>query len=144
MTEPNYELLREAYAIIGGIPARLFDLDSIVSKHGPSPSCGTIACAGGWLAMHPKFQDIGLSLEPRHGYTGLAFKGESDYFEDVLARVFNISVQDAGELFGTNGWSDYDHRISTNISHKKRWMARVRMYLEERGQLTSQLETAAA
>lgn len=54
--------LREAHAIIDGIPDVQFDLhdfsknDKKVNPH----KCGTIACAGGWLAAHPYFKKFGL------------------------------------------------------------------------------------
>lgn len=62
------ENLAVAYSIIGGIPVKNFDLNQFCSTgHNakPTPTCGTIGCTLGWLAMHPYFTAQGLYLEHR-------------------------------------------------------------------------------
>lgn len=61
------ENLAVAYSIIGGIPAENFHLDRFCSSPSklPKPTCKTIGCTLGWLAMHPYFVAQGLYL--RHG-----------------------------------------------------------------------------
>lgn len=63
-TAVRKENLAVAYSIIGGIPAKNFHLDrfSTSSDRHPKPTCGTIGCALGWLAMHPYFVAQGLVL----------------------------------------------------------------------------------
>lgn len=139
--EPNYELLREAYAIIGGIPGNKIALRSIVSMKGPSLDCGTIACAAGWLGMHPKFQALGLEVV-KDGLN-LSFQGEPGWaYYAPLARTFNIDVVLAHRLFCTRG--NFDHSEYDNRADKQVWLDRVHAYLEVHGQLTSQLEAAKA
>lgn len=59
------ENLAVAFSIIGGIPVQNFNLDRYCSDHrsNPEPTCGTIGCSLGWLAMHPYFTAQGLFLE---------------------------------------------------------------------------------
>ncbi|PLC44505.1 hypothetical protein C0Q88_07445 [Ralstonia pickettii] len=87
--KPNFELLKDAYAIIDGIPGRVIDLDMWTAETGDSQFCGTIACAAGWLARHPKFNAQGLKLEfgddgpPMHEPSGT-------YGFTALAKMFNL------------------------------------------------------
>lgn len=133
MPTPNYELLKEAYAIIGGIPARKINLEAIITDRGPSLACGTIACAAGWLAMHPKFKDMGLGLNPHGG--GLAVNGIHTMFDTAMAQVFGITVGDAMDLFGTRHFSRFDSDLPQHLGDKALWKARVKAFLRAQGQL---------
>jgi len=135
MPKPKYELLREAYAIIGGIPKDAFNLRSVINLHGKSLDCGTIACAAGWLAMHPKFNALGLCLAAGDRHS-LQLQGEPIWFDTAMSKVFGISERLAAELFGIA------LRGETG-SHKEIWLRRVRTYLGKRGQLTAQLKAKA-
>lgn len=133
LSPPNYELLKDAYAIIGGIPEEAFDLDAITTHEGKNISCGTICCAIGWLGHHPQFRALGLKT----GKTGvLTFKDKPEFFEYAAAEIFNISQEQALNLFGHN-------RVGGMFSHKKIWMCRVKTFLKIRGQLKSQLRAKA-
>jgi hypothetical protein len=136
--EPNFELLRDAYAIIDGIPESYFALDQWREDR----PCGTVACAAGWLMQHPQFQVLGLrdkrlDHSPYHcpvfnvGIT--QFVGFS-----AMAHVFNLSLDDADDLFDsevTRLDADYEHPIAMiGVSDKDRWKARVRKYLKQHGQ----------
>lgn len=130
---PRYDLLKDAYAIIGGIPDNVIDLDEIVSSLGESLECGTICCAAGWLAQHPKFQALGLGLsfcECTGGevtYLGHHYSGR---YSEAMADFFAIPQADALSLFGPR--SDDD---PAGISDKQVWLQRVRQYLADHGQL---------
>lgn len=128
LTRMNIELLREAYAIIDGIPDKRINLGVIA--RGPKPNdpkhCGTIACAAGWLGMHPKFKELGM----RTSNGDLTLKGVPDYFDwdDVLARVFDCSQHVAQKLFEPRRWKE-----TSGKTDKQVWQARVREYLKKRG-----------
>lgn len=136
------DLLKDAYEIIDGIPTQHFNLNRWVHEDGASCStngCGTIACAGGWLALHPKFNELGLRMKWNRG-NGRGYNtqvvtygsGSVSAFE-ALAKVFNIAEQDARKLFSAAYHSDYDQAIfrvrGNNISHKELFKSRVKKFL---------------
>lgn len=136
---PNYELLKDAYAIIDGIPAKHFDLEAIVDKVGESLTCGTVACAIGWLGLHPKFNELGLQtvLGKSDDSYLLKMNGfhDDDFYSHKVAGLFGISVHDASDLFGPASHSGFDYLINSKTSDKKRFLKRVKLYLIEKGQL---------
>src|ERR1700748_3456143 len=63
----NIERLKLAIAIIETVPEENLNLDSFVSRLAspePRATCGTIACAAGWLGFHPEMNKLGLHLGP--------------------------------------------------------------------------------
>lgn len=58
MTEKILENLRMAHKIISATPEDAIDLQQFTT----SRTCGTLHCAGGWLATVPYFQALGLGL----------------------------------------------------------------------------------
>lgn len=137
-TTPNFELLKDAYAIIGGIPENKFALHSILCKGGPEHPCRTIACAAGWLGLHPQFKALGYETT-RNGDT--LYKGKSMVYYESTRRLFDISQYDAKNLFCPRGLSKYDapYRFIRDTSDRDLWLCRVREYLREHGQLKEQL-----
>jgi hypothetical protein len=130
---PKFALLKEAYAIIDGIPAKRFDLADIVNGYETPPSphnCNTIGCAIGWLAMHPKFQKLGLGLDARGG---LMWKGHPAHFDDAAAELFSIPRGDADVMFEAR-WDPTTSRQSSQ-SDKTVWKQRVRNFLRAHDQL---------
>jgi hypothetical protein len=131
----NFELLKEAYAIIDGIPKRRFNLNRLAvpkqidgNHHRAGQplraECGSIACAIGWLAMHPTFNAMGLWINQR----GVLFLGTEAVKYDWAARyIFGLDRYDAVEIF-TN--AEYERG-----DHKSIWQARVRSFLEQHHQL---------
>lgn len=128
----SYPLLRDAYAIIDGIPEDRFNLDLWRTK-GKSPrECGTIACAAGWLAMHPEMRKKGL----------LNGEGGKPIFLDdlaiertefhALAKFFCMTYEQAAGLFCAR-WcgSPYDPQSLRGYSDKELWKYRVRKFLKE-------------
>ncbi|KVH64446.1 hypothetical protein WS89_03960 [Burkholderia sp. MSMB1072] len=127
--KPNFELLKDAYEIIDGIPPRNFNLDTW-RKHDDGATCGTIACAAGWLTLHPKFQNLGLKVSNE----------SSPVFNDkesmsALADLFRIDWDNAFQLFR-------EKRVSELGTHKQVFLRRLRAFLKEHGQLKEQLAEA--
>lgn len=150
MTEINFERLKDAYAVIDGIPESAFYLDSVLRESNGDLGCGTIACAAGWLMIYPPFAEIlGTELRvstfspacsvirfqnPVEGHRSLPA------FETQMRRLFGLGERDT-HLFDAAGGSDYDQAIyaelGEDISHKQLWQARVRKFLAEHGQLST-------
>jgi len=139
MTTPNFELLKDAYAIIEGIPEGNFHLDTWRTRD-EGASCGTIACAGGWLTLHPKFRELGLGVDsydfPNRFNNFPTFNGETH--NKALARFFGITESDADDLFRQRT------RYEREGTDKELFLRRLRSFLAKRGQLKEQLEAAGA
>ena len=146
MTQPNYELLKDAYQIIDGIPDHLVYLDNIVSRKGDNLTCGTVCCAAGWLAHHPKFKKLGLSIGMINGDYSLKYKGIVYYqneYDVPMADIFGISLDDTTDLFCIRGevkndiWiAEVEGRALGCLTDKELFKRRVYYFLKERGQLT--------
>lgn len=121
------KLLRQAYAIIDGIPDNRINLDVICRgpEKGNAGHCGTIACAAGWLAMHPKFIKRGMYID-EDGQLDLKDGLHWYDWDDILSIVFDCSVSTANKLFGPT-WYDED----TGKTEKQIWQKRVRKYLKK-------------
>jgi hypothetical protein len=133
---PNFKLLKDAYAIIGGIPAKAIDLNDIQLETGESLSCGTICCAAGWLGHHPQFQALGF-VTTESGYT--FYKRRSVPWHEAMAKVFNISESAAIDIFNARRHSDL-HQVEDGLGTDKQvWLRRMRNFLRKHGQLKSQL-----
>jgi hypothetical protein len=132
--KPNFELLKEAYSIIGGIPEDLIDLDKIVSTKGESLSCETICCAFGWLGFHPTFKALGLeTLMYRNNIGRVSIHGNPQDYDIIARDIFNISESEANKIFKQK-------TMYEKGSHKKVFLNRVRKFLSKHGQLKSQLK----
>lgn len=117
MTE-TYPLLREAYAVIDGIPKDQFSLRTW--SNGKKPSCGMIGCGGGWLASYPPFIEQGLRMRGGQPY----YKGK--YAFAALAEFFGITYADADLIFTA-------HSTRSRFSDKEVWKMRVKRFLESHG-----------
>lgn len=128
----NRELIETAYSIIDGIPEGRFDLSNWQSSARISSAdqinCGTIACAAGWLSLHPQMNEAGLRVMD-DGYTVPQFGSEHGY--DALAEFFGISFDEAFNLFGIRGESTYDKHAHAKArsSDKQLFLFRVRQFL---------------
>lgn len=145
-TKPNFELLKDAYQIIGGIPDAAFNLNNIVRRTGESLECGTVACAFGWLGMHPDFKNLMNPEEDttKHSYYGIHWNidGNSQrFYVDAAKALFRLNnTKEAKNLFGSTGFSEYDKELrdaGKRPSHKELFLGRVKMFLKEHGQLTN-------
>jgi hypothetical protein len=135
MTTPNFELLKDAYEIVDGIPAENFYLNQWRMRD-EGLSCGTIACAAGWLTLHPKFQALGLEYgKTANDSTQIKYRGVIHM--SALAQFFGISVSDAEGIFGVVS------SFQPVRSHKALFLRRLYNFLREHGQLKGQIERRA-
>lgn len=133
-TGPDFELLKDAYAIIDGIPENAIDLTGPCTARGPSLEQGTICSPAGWLARHPGFNALGLAPSDDGG--GLVFKGEAAEGKsvgEVMAQVFRMPIPDAEHLFGDR--DTYTLGDDSGLSDKRLWLREVRQYLQAHGEL---------
>jgi hypothetical protein len=131
---PNYELLKDAYAIIGGIPQEAINLDWSRSKEGLSLTDGTVFHPARWLALHPSFQERGLSVSENGKqilYQGQTFAGGA--YSESLAQLFGLSPGDVISLFAERGTRMGEANLED--TDKALWLRRVLSYLQSHGQL---------
>jgi hypothetical protein len=119
MHYPNIGLLKDAQAIIEGVPDQAFSLQQWRLQQGPSLLDGTICCAAGWLTLHPQFAALGLDVDgggrPAFGlYRGYA----------ALGALFSIDTEEAYRLF-----CPVDPAAWSSQSDKAVWLNRLRTYL---------------
>lgn len=127
----DWPLLRQACAIIDGIPDNRFNLNVVVNndeKHSlrvDPHHCGTVGCAMGWLGMHPKFQKLGLTF----GSDGeLQWKGDFAFYDHAGAELFGLTTKQADSLFAGLRNSDFDDPdISHVATHKSKEVFRNRV-----------------
>lgn len=134
----NYDLLKDAYAIIDGIPENAIAFGPLLSARGDSLDRGTICSPAGWLAQHPKFNALGLTLAGDGGC--LLLDGEADEgasTAEIMARVFAMPEPDADRLFGDKGTYSLDNE---GLSDKRLWQHEARGLLKEHRQLDEAFE----
>jgi hypothetical protein len=138
-TAPNFELLKDAYAIIDGIPETAIDLDELVSARGETLEHGTVCSPAGWLAQHPRFMALGLSLVGDD--SKLLLDGEPPVEEStaaILGKVFGLQLADAEHLFSDR--NTYTLGDDSGLSDKRLWLREVRDFLRQHGQLDEAFE----
>lgn len=130
---PNYELLTDAFTIIGGIPPDAVTLDWFKNKDGEALDKGAVYHPARWLSLHPKFQEQGLTASENGKY--LLFKGErapGGVYSEALAQLFNIPVPEVINLFVERGaHMGEGHKV--HHTDKDIWLDRVRQYLTSHG-----------
>ncbi|SNT28459.1 hypothetical protein SAMN06265795_1226 [Noviherbaspirillum humi] len=121
------ELLRDAFAIIDGIPQAQIAFGAPCSARGPSLRNGTICSPEGWLAQHPQFQALGLSLSADG--RGLRVHGREDASSPAaaMAEVFGLPPYEAAQLFGER--SVFTAGDDSGLSDKELWQQRLRDFL---------------
>lgn len=132
--KPDYELLRFAYQVLGGIPEERFAPrlgyyigPSIEHWRQPDPHrCGTLACGGGWIAMHPTFRAKGIYIN-NDGF--ICHRDSLEIWQvTAFAIVFRITEHEAGRLFGP--------QLTNEIGTPKQVMlGRIRQLLNDHNQL---------
>jgi hypothetical protein len=135
---PDFELLKDAYAIVDGIPETAIDLDKLCSARGASLVHGTVCSVAGWLAQHPTFTALGLALS--EDGERLSFNDEAQHGTpaEVLAQVFRLPLPQAEHLFGSR--ATYTLGDDSGLSDKRLWLREVREFLKEHGQLDEEFE----
>ncbi|TSP14014.1 hypothetical protein [Cupriavidus campinensis] len=132
----NFERLREAYAIIDGIPQEAFDLDAVVTKSDGNLKCGTIACAAGWLMIHPKFARIlktKLSVDQDDPTDSYVDSDLNEDYDQAMMRLFNMNRDEVMQLFSFRNHSDGYVPDTEELSDKEVWKTRVRNFLVKKG-----------
>ena len=138
-TGPDFELLKDAYAIIDGIPETAIDLDKLQSARGETLEHGTICSPAGWLAQHPAFQKRGLSLSNDGSHLLLNEESPADASPaQILAQVFRFEQVDAERFFSDR--NTYTLGDDSGLSDKRLWLHEVREFLKEHGQLDEVFE----
>jgi hypothetical protein len=126
----NLELFNRAVEIIAAIPEKQINLRLWLS-HSFDENCGTICCAGGWLARHPEMQAQGLycgayGAPSCKGPNGMIF---TEYY--ALAFFFDMPFPVAASLFDTRSYSraKWESQFKTD---KELWLARVELFRQNR------------
>ncbi|KVQ35726.1 hypothetical protein WK03_35245 [Burkholderia cepacia] len=129
MQRPNFELLRDAFAIIDGIPDSSLNLATWRQK-GRKHECGTLACAAGWLAMHPDMNELGLS-------TGIPYDGmplfEASSGFSALREFFGLDFH-SQNIFEGAGYGYKDGELGDlrkDMTDKQLWKRRVLRLFQE-------------
>lgn len=138
-TGPDFELLKDAYAIIDGIPETAVALGKLQTAKGESLEKGTICSPAGWLAQHPEFNDAGLSLSEDGNY--LILNGELSETAtpaQIMAQLFALRQPDAELLFGER--DTYTLGDDSGLSDKRLWLREVREFLRQHGQIDDRFE----
>lgn len=128
-TRADYELLKDAYAIVDGIPEAAIAVGLPCSKIGPTLSEGTVCSPEGWLALHPTFVELGLSMSADG--RSLQFNGEQEPVASAMAKVFRLPEDEATQLFG-NRTSDSGDASDSTMSDKQSWQMRIRHHIHSR------------
>ena len=97
----DFPFLRRMAAVFDGVPAKHIDLNDFL-QYGCDPdpdSCGTVACAFGWMAMHPNMKAKGIELR-HNGY--FRINDELATAIDAGERAFGLEYNDFWRLFNTS------------------------------------------
>jgi len=98
----KWDLLREALAIVDGVPDERLWMGAInhnlyAWQNSNVPTdCGTVGCAIGWISMHPKFNALGLTSD---NMGRLMLDGNLCTFVAAAEKVFGLPKADALRLF---------------------------------------------
>jgi hypothetical protein len=88
-------------------------------------NCGTIACAAGWLAINPEFEELGVEV---CGNGAPKFENETAY--SAMARLFGLPYAVAIGLFYIRGLEDYakfGEEAMEHLTDRQLWLSRARL-----------------
>jgi hypothetical protein len=143
----NHERLKLAIDIIRDIPANQLRLslwqapivgeDDVhrVATRLEQTHCGTIACAGGWLALHPQMGKLGLSAGSYYGEPVVRDEKSrglvSCYY--ALAQFFDIRLGEAQALFYPRSAQEMTNGSPENaMTDKELWLHRMELFTADR------------
>jgi hypothetical protein len=92
-------------------------------------NCGTIACAAGWLAINPDFEELGVEV---CGSGAPKFENETAYW--AMARLFGLPYAVAIGLFYIRGFDDYakfGEKAMEHLTDRQLWLSRARLIRAE-------------
>lgn len=143
----NAELLKDAIAIIDGIPSnrvsltrwqqtyingRLVERYLHYVKDASAITCNTVACAGGWLSLHPKFRECGLFASTNYGGEPVMMVDQKIVHSGfhALARLFDIRYVEARALFCSR--REFEDRKYGHMDDRQLWLHRAGVLLTNR------------
>lgn len=91
-------------------------------------NCGTIACAAGWIALNPEFNELGV-------YPGSAgaprFDDNGGYY--AMAKLFSLPQQVAANLFYFRTFDDESQfgEFANKMTDRQLWLSRARVVRAE-------------
>lgn len=132
----NVTRFKRAIEIIEELPDSQLDLKVWQKAHdawagyigsNTKATCGTIACAAGWLALHPEMQEQGLSAgycgQPRYSGMDIPHNGFR-----ALELFFDIFREDADFLFQSR--TIYESTFGREqFTDKQIWLQRAKQFL---------------
>lgn len=85
-----------------------------------APSCGSLACFGGWCAWWPEFQAQGVSAHPEHGWPVMTCTDGCGVADALFghSRLFDVR-NCAGEADETAPLRSTDHEL---VAHRLNWL----------------------
>ncbi|HEY8605486.1 MAG TPA: hypothetical protein VIM12_00060 [Noviherbaspirillum sp.] len=141
---PDFELLKDAYAIIDGIPESAVDLTGLCTARGET--LDQMVCSpAGWLARHPDFNRLGLTLAGDEDRLALNGDPAPRTTAEAMAQLFRLPLPEAEHLFGSR--DTYTLGDDSGLSDKRLFLRELREFLRAHGQtgeeFEEQLETRA-
>jgi hypothetical protein len=140
---PNYDLLNQAYAIIDGIPETAISFGRPRAKEGAAPAGVTVCSPEGWLALHPAFNQRGLTMSPEGDHLYLYGERVPDTGPAlIVGSVFELPAHEAAQLFGER--DVFTGGDDSGLSDKELWQRSMREYLRVKGQIDEASEMGGA
>lgn len=128
-TTPDYELLKDAHAIIDGIPDAAVAFGPPCKTRGPRLEDGTVCSPEGWLALHPTFTALGLTISPDG--SSLHVSGNTMSAVAAMAQIFRVPEEEAALLFGERSLF-LSEESTSDVSDRQLWLTRVRHHIHSR------------
>jgi hypothetical protein len=141
----NHDLFKRAIEIIRAVPEKQIDLrlfqffrighDGLFVTTLKEADCGTLCCAGGWLALDPEMQKAGLYVDPVHGAPALDFSNDKTRLlgVDALAAFFDIKESEASALFSPRKFIENCYfGAQSQCSDKELWLRRAESFTSNR------------
>ena len=133
MNSPNIPLLLKAYAFYQQLPEKAINLNLVVTQLTSDADTDykydTICCGMGWLALHPEFNALGLSLDTKGEY--LLWQGKSGSYLEVACEMFDLTLAQSVGLF--ESVSIVDALDPAFASHKQELLRRFDVFFTKHG-----------
>jgi len=131
----NFELFDKAVDFIASRDDQKLDLSNWqrgkIATRSWQVTCGTIACAGGWLALNPEFEALGV----HPGVTGAPYLGNFCGYA-ALANLFELPYSVTTNLFYFRRYEDielFGEDACNRMTDRQLWLSRARRVRAEYG-----------